>query len=310
MNNEIRIFTKVAQLSSFTKAAEVLNIEKSTVSVKINQLETRLSIRLLNRTTRSVSLTEAGRLYLEHCLQALDALNTAEQSMQSLSEIPKGKLRVALPTNLIEVIMKTVIIPFMQDFPQVELDIIQSDYAVDLIHDRFDIIIQPGPEDIDDSSFIYRKLFSTSWKLVAAPLLLQKVLGVKVDKHFKGIPAELAETIPFINISDRYQKLNKSHGQSQPVTCFVKGQKINFKQQFSFNNTYAVFESIKAGIGMSILPSGMCKAQLDSGEFVECFKECEIQGTALYMIYPARLGQPANSRKFIERIVQWSETRR
>ena len=61
---------------------------------------------------------------------------------------------------------------------------------------------------------------------------------------------------------------------------------------------------------MSILPSGMCKAQLDSGEFVECFKECEIQGTALYMIYPARLGQPANSRKFIERIVQWSETRR
>ncbi|MCJ8314976.1 MAG: hypothetical protein HRU38_22915, partial [Saccharospirillaceae bacterium] len=256
------------------------------------------------------SLTEAGRLYLGHCLKALEALTAAEQSMQTLSETPKGKLRVALPTNLVEVIMKTVLIPFMLDFPQVELDIIQSDYAVNLIHDSFDIIIQPGPEEIDDSSFIYRKLFSTKWKVVATPLLLQKVLGVEVDKRFKGLSPELAETIPFINISDRYQKLNKSHKQLQPTTCFVSGKKINFKQQFSFNNTFAVLEAIRAGIGMSILPALMCKKELASGEFVECLKDYEIQNTALYMIYPARSGQPANSRKFIARIMQWAELRR
>jgi len=273
-------------------------------AIKVSQLEKRLGLKLLQRTTRKVSVTEAGRQYLSYCTEALDKLQQAELAVKNLSQIPKGKLKVAMPANLLEVLMPEVLIPFMQDFTKVSLEIIQTDHSLDMIEEQFDVLIQPGSEEIDDSSFIYRKLRTSQWVLVAAKRLL--------DEHglTEQSASEAIEQLPYINISNRYKTTGNVSLQVQPSSCFYQGRKLNFKSRLSVNNTVSAIEALKKGIGLSILPDTMVEKGLASGELVQCLKGLDVHKTALYLIYPSRVGQAANVKEFVERLLAWFEFKR
>ena len=289
--NQIQIFSKVAQLRSFTKAAEALGLEKSTVSTKISQLESRLNIRLLQRTTRSVSLTEEGATYLSYCEQALAALQMGDDFIRELSQVPSGRLRVSVPQNLVDFILPTVITPFLQQYPKVNLEMIQSNHQVDLIKDNFDIAIHSSADEIQDSSLIYRKIRHSDWVLVAS------------SQHIAEYG--LATTVQEL-LSQPCVGLVNERGQGQAKTLLNwQGQRVALKHRFAVNNMNSAILAIRAGLGFGLVPKGMVARELRSQELVEVDIDISIKSTALYVVYPSRSGQPAKAKAFVDALVRW-----
>ncbi|MFT4929481.1 MAG: DNA-binding transcriptional LysR family regulator [Phenylobacterium sp.] len=289
--NQIRIFSKVAQLQSFTKAAIALGIEKSTVSSKISQLESRLGIRLLQRTTRSVSLTEAGSQYLSYCEQALAALQMGDDYIADLSQTPAGRLRVSTPHNLVDFLMPTVITPFLQRYPQVSLEMVESSEIVDLIKDNFDIAMRTSSQQIPDSSLIYRKIYQAEMVLVASRQHIEQY-GVAQN------PQQLVAQ-PSVGVINE-----NSDGQSQFFVHW-KEQKVALKYRFAVNNMNSIKQAIKADLGFGIVSKNMIRQELAQGQLIEVSSDIRIRPTALYVVYPSRSGQPAKSKAFVDAMMQW-----
>lgn len=291
--NQIRMFAKVAQLHSFTKAAEALGIEKSTVSNKITQLETRLNIRLLQRTTRSVSLTDAGQQYLTYCEQALAALSMGESYIAELSQVPTGCLRVSTPQNFIDFVMPSLITPFLKEYPEVQLEIIQSNRNIDLIKDGFDIAVRSQRDDIADSSLIYRKIRHTEWIMVASPDFIEQY-GIATT------PTELA-ALPSIGsnnevIREQYHK-----------EIVWQGEKVRLNHRLSVNSVNSICQGVLEGLGIAFLPKTMASANLESGRLIQIHPEIELSPSKLYVVYPSRSGQPAKVRAFVDALIAWSQ---
>jgi len=288
--NQIQIFSQVAIYLSFTKAANALNIEKSTVSNKISQLETHLNIRLFERTTRSVRLTEAGKLYLQHCQQALTALRAGEALMSELNHEVVGKLRVSIPNNLADVIMDTVVEPFLRRNPQASLELVQTDNEVNLHEQHFDVAIQPRLEAVRDSGLIYRLLFQSHWSLVASKEFIAQHSMPSTSKQLSALPA-----VGMTN-TQSHQYIN------------MKDEKVSLNYRFSVNNFRAVINAVEKGLGYCIVPRNMVKIQLSEGRFIQIKDGIEIAPVALYLVYPSRTGQPAKTKAFVELMMAWADS--
>lgn len=289
--DQIQVFSKVAQLQSFTRAAEALGIEKSTVSTKVSQLESRLGIRLLQRTTRSVSLSDAGAQYLAYCEQALAALQMGEDYIAGLSDIPQGPLRISAPQNLVDALMPSVIIPFLEQYPKVSLEIVQASQKADLIKEKIDIAVVSSSDDIRDSSLIYRKMYHSDWIVAAS------------TKHIErfGVPQNPQELTSQPSVGTIYQAGDALNTRS----VYWLDQKVVLKHRFAVNNVNSVRLAVEAGLGFGLLPKNMILKQLDQGQLVEISSGIKIRSTSLYVVYPSRSGQPAKSKAFVDELLQW-----
>ena len=179
--NLLQIFTLIAENQSFTKAADQLNMDKSTASAKLAQLEAHLGVRLLNRSTRSVSLTEAGVGYLRYCQQITESAKEAEQYAKTLKDDAVGVLRVSASNSFSRFIICDLIQPFMAENPKVDVELVLNYENIDLVRDQIDLALRLdiGGVGLKDSSLIAKKITSTSAGLFCSPSYLKK-LG-KID---------------------------------------------------------------------------------------------------------------------------------
>ena len=290
--NQIRIFVKVAQLSSFTKAADALGIEKSTVSAKVGQLEQGAGIRLLERTTRSVRLTEAGSDYLEYCEQALNTLQQGHDYISSLSGEPTGTIRFCAPNNLIDTILLSVIEPFLKRYPKVSLEIIPTQDDANLFSGDYDLAIRNHRGELKDSSLVCRSLFETQWIFAASPNYL-------AEHGYPKSPEGLMEQ-PSIGLK------NTSLNQTYDPNLVWQGKKLTFKHRLAVNNMRTIIAAVKSHLGLAVMPKNMIKMELEKGELIEILEDIKVSSTSLYLIYPSRVGQPAKLTKFIEVLMAWA----
>src|ERR1043165_4331291 len=168
--NEIAVFTRVVQAGSFTAAAKVLGMPKSTVSRKVAELEARLNARLLQRTTRQLSLTDVGRTYFDYGGWIVNELEAAESAVVSLQDKPRGLLRVTAPLNTSW--LGDIVTDYMKRYPEIQLEVLCTGRNVDLIEERFDLGIRAGV--LADSSLVARSLASVTWFLVATSAYFKK----------------------------------------------------------------------------------------------------------------------------------------
>src|SRR5712671_2800982 len=168
--NEMLVFARVVQAGSFTTAATQLAMPKSTVSRKVSELEERLNARLLQRTTRKLSLTDAGRTFYDHCARIVSEVEDAERAVSSLEEIPRGVLRVTAPVNV--AFLGPIVSDYLKRYPEVRLELFCTARSVDLVEERFDVSIRAGV--LADSTLIARSLGTVKWFLVATPAYLKK----------------------------------------------------------------------------------------------------------------------------------------
>src|SRR6266481_972624 len=168
--NEMVVFARVVQAGTFTTAAAELGMPKSTVSRKVSELEERLKARLLQRTTRKLSLTDAGRTYYDYCARIVSEVQDAERAVSRLQEVPRGLLRVTAPINA--AFLGPIVSDYLKRYPEVRLELFCTARAVDLVEERFDVGIRAGT--LPDSTLIARSLGSVRWFLVATPAYLKR----------------------------------------------------------------------------------------------------------------------------------------
>src|SRR5690606_15512892 len=170
--NCMRVFAAVVETESFTAAGARLDSSKAVVSKYVGHLEDHLGTRLLNRTTRKLSLTESGSAYYERCLQILADVEEAEQAAGQLTAMPRGTLRVTMPVSFGRIRIAPLLNDYMHRYPDVKLDVTLSDRRADLVEDGYDLAIRVGY--VPESGLIARKLTTERVVLCAAPSYLQR----------------------------------------------------------------------------------------------------------------------------------------
>src|SRR5690606_9827019 len=172
----MRTFAKVVETGSFTKAAQALHISRTRATHLVQQLEAHLRVSLLNRTTRKVSLTSAGALYVERVQQLLTDLDNTERDLAHVLALPAGRLRVDVPSPLASRVLVPALPSFYQRYPDIQLDMGVGDKAVDLLDESVDCVVRGG--QIQDRSLIAKRGGALHLSIYAAPSYLQRFVRV------------------------------------------------------------------------------------------------------------------------------------
>ena len=282
--NEMLVFARVVQAGSFTAASTELGMPKSTVSRKVSELEERLKARLLQRTTRKLSLTDVGRIYYEHCARIVGEVEDAERAVSSLQETPRGVLRVTAPVNA--AFLGPIIGDFLKRYPEVRLDLFCTSRSVDLVEERFDVAIRAG--ELSDSTLVARSLGRSGWFLVATPAYLKRRGRPRspedLKKHdclFFGVGLDGARV--------RLERGAESVQVAPPARMVVT----------DFDILYA---SAIAGLGVALLPAFRCLEDLRARRFERVLREWSAPSTPVHVVYPSTRFVSPKVKAFVEHL--------
>jgi len=289
--NQLLVFAKVAENQSFTKAAQELGMEKSTVSTKVSQLEKRLGTRLLNRTTRLVTLTEAGQGYYQFCRQMVESASEADHFAETFTKQPQGVLRISVPMDFGQLLVKQLIRPFMQTYPNIKIDLCVIDREVNLIAERFDLALRIGPGTLKDSNLVGKKLFDIQMAMFASPAFL--------NEH--GEPHNLSDLqhYPFIIFSKEQESVFQ-------FDRFFNTDNIEYiNGNLKINDILTCKEAAMAGLGISILPVEVVQDEVAANKLKQIVQESNLQLMTLFAVYPSRHWIPSKLKVFLEFLEKW-----
>jgi DNA-binding transcriptional LysR family regulator len=281
----IEAFVRVAESGSFSKAAERLNSSKSAVSRQVGALEAELGARLIHRTTRALTLTEAGRSYFEQAARILADLAEANASVGQLQAAPRGRLRVSAPMSFGFLHLAPAVPEFLDRYPDVELDMIMNDRFVDLVDEGFDMAVRVGT--LADSSLVARKLAPMRRTVCAAPAYLEK----------RGVPAspgdlKAHECLCYSNVGMAQEwRFVRADGRPWPVE--VRGR-------LHANNGDALRAAALRGFGLAVLPSFLVGRDFQSGALVSVLEEFLPQDSAVHAVYPHARHLSPKVRAFVD----------
>ncbi|MBO9537064.1 LysR family transcriptional regulator [Herbaspirillum sp.] len=294
---EIECFIAVAELGSFVKAADALGISKAAVSRTVLDLEARLGSRLMQRTTRRLSLTEAGTLYLERCKQIVAALEEADDLLLAGAANPTGLLRINAPHTFGVLHLAPLWPVFMERHPGVALDITLSDRIVDIIDEGFDMAIRIAR--LSDSTLVHRKLATTKLLVCAAPAYL--------EKH--GTPSHPYELAQHHTISYSYNA-SKDDWQFNGPEGTVS---VKINSRIHVNNGDSCVAAALGGAGITRQPTFMIDQYLRSGQLVPILPDYTAPDLGIYAVYPSRSHLPPKVRAMLDflseafRQVHWND---
>ncbi len=268
-----RIFTRVVECASFTRAADTLDMPRSSVSAAVQELEQKVGVRLLHRTTRQVAPTQDGYAFYERCLRLITDMEEAENLFRQAVG-PSGKLRVDVPGRIGRLIIAPRLPEFFDFYPDIKIDLGVTDRAVNLIEDSIDCVVRVGP--LQDSSLIVRSIGQLQLINVASPLYL--------DHH--GIPKTPAD------LADHWavQYASPSNGRVEDWEWFDHGsrQSCVMNGRVTVNSAESYIACCLAGLGLIQIPKYDVQAHLDAGELIEVMPEYQAEPMAIALLYPHR----------------------
>ncbi len=272
---DMALFALVAECGSFTLAARKAGLAKSSLSLRISQLEQQIGLRLLNRTTRQLNLTFAGERYLIHCQEMLQASERADLAIQRLRDNPSGRLRITSPAGLGSTLLARLTAEFQQRFPAVSLDVLISDAVIDLVQEGFDVAFRTGKPH--DSSLIGRSLGQTPRYLLASPDYLARHPALL---H----PQQLQQHRCIAHHAWTEWLLHRG---SELYRWLLPDSHIT-------DNLLYARECAIAGAGITLLPDFLCRDEAVSGKLVRVLPDWQAEANELYLVYPSRkLNSPA-----------------
>lgn len=269
------LFALVAECGSFTAAARRAGLPKSSLSLRVSQLEQMLGLRLLNRTTRQLNLTFAGERYLTHCQEMLLAAERADLSLQRLKDNPSGRLRVTTPAGLGATLLARITSDFQQRYPDVSLEVSVSDLKVDLVQQGFDVALRTGRPQ--DSSLIGRKLgYAPRYLLASAGYLAQHA----VITH----PQQLSQ----------HRCIAHRAWMELPLRRRDEYYRWQLPSLHTTDNLLYARECALSGAGIALLPAFLSRDAVATRQLQVVLPEWRAEGNELYLVYPSRkLNSPA-----------------
>lgn len=272
----IMAFLAVVETGSFAAAAKVLRQTPSTISRKVIRLEENLGVRLLNRTTRSVVITEIGAIYLRYCQSVNELLRSAEAEVVSLSRSPQGLLRLSMPVAFGQRYMTPLLAEFLEQYPKVEIEAAYNDRYVQMVEENIDLSIRIG--DLPDSSLVARKVMSNQRLLVASPEYIEKF---GAPKH----PSELSnyDCIRYTRYrsAGNIWRFIKDGEDREEISATVNGS-------FRCDDSAAVLTYVQAGAGIGIVADYICYDALMQARLIHLMPEWRVlPASGIYLCWPS-----------------------
>ncbi len=282
------VFVGVISAGSFTAAAQALGHSTSYVSKEITRLEKRLGSRLLNRTTRTISLTDAGRAYYERSNQIVIDAENAELSINQLQEKPSGLLRINAPVSFGTNYLLDVLPQFMQRYPDVKLEVEFNERLVDVVAEGYDVVIRVG--DISDSNLVARKFTSSRSVVVASPDYLKR----------RGCPKQAEDLVQHDCVA--YSLLPMP---TQWV-FYKDGARTNVTVDPRAICNLAAIEiaMVVQGIGITQIPLFTCEKEVASGDLKIILEDYDQMKHDVYAVFPHRQYLTAKVRAFVDFVVE------
>ena len=289
--DELSIFIDVCRLGSFASVAKVRSTAPSSISRSIANLEDAVGARLFHRTTRKLSLTEAGKIYLARISPLIEELENARLEAADLADGPSGRLRITATTSFSHMVLAPLITKFLDEFPKVEFDLVLTDRRIDLVDERIDLALRHGA--LSDSSMVSRRLMSVDYLLVASPNYLK-------DAPKCENPNDLAshQTLTFAleNFRTRWQFINNSQTIDTPI-----------QPSITASSASALKELALQGAGISLLADWTVKEEIEQGTLVQLLPNWTAlvgdDDPSIWIVYPSRTFLPAKTRAFIDFLI-------
>jgi len=285
----IQTFLEVVESGSLTLAAERLNLTRSAVGKALARLEARLGVRLLQRTTRSQSLTEEGQAYYEHCLRAEAELEAAESGLESGRREPRGRLRASLPLAFGHHHAAPALLGLIERYPQLQVDIAISDRTVDLVQEGYDLAVRIG-ELPDSDRLVARRLGEQTMLLAAAPAYLARF----------GRPADVAALAQHRGIDycgpGHSQRWELRDSQGHPHT-------VHLPWHARLNDLQAVADAAIAGAGVAWLPNWLLARYVQSGQLEPVLADHRAAAMPIHVLWPRSRHMPAKTRCAVDALV-------
>lgn len=287
----MQAFARVVETGSFTKAAATLHMSKTSVTQLVQQLEARLRVRLLNRTTRKVNVTADGAAYYERVVRLLADVDDAETSLSSASMAPRGRLRVDVPSPFARMLLIPALPAFYARYPEIQLTMGVSDRLIDIIGENVDCVVRGG--EITDQSLIARHVGDLQLGIYATPGYLQRA---GTPMHPRELEAAGHHTVGF---------LWSRTGKALPYAMQRGEERIEAhgRPLLTVDDGNAYLAAGLAGLGMLWLPHYMARPHLASGELVRLFQDWQMTPMPMYLAFPPNRHVSAKLRVFIDWVV-------
>ncbi|MCW3838247.1 LysR family transcriptional regulator [Sphingomonas canadensis] len=279
----MRIFCTVAELRSFTATADRFNMAHSAVSKHVAMLERRLSARLLNRTSRHVSLTEVGAQYLEQARRILESIDEMEGSVRNTAIKPSGLLKISAPPWLVNDDFVGVLAGYRRSYPDVDIDIDIDRIERNASHEYGDLDIAIRITNTPGEGMIAQHLATLTFRLVATPAYLDS----------RGRASKAADV-------DGWPLLHYSAYSNDGTVVFRSGDRVTFKPIMRSSSTALLYHAVRAGIGPAFMPSTMVERDVAEGRLEHVLPEETASPMKLYAIYPRRPYVSAKVKSFLK----------
>lgn len=294
----LQAFVRVVEAGSFTKAAQTLNMSKASVTQLIQQLEARLRVKLLNRTTRRVAVTAEGEAYYERVVRLLTDLEDADTSLSGAAVVPRGRLRVNVPSPVARMILLPALPAFHARYPEIQVDMGVSDRMVDLIGENVDCVLRGG--ELADSSLVARRLGDLPVGIYAAPSYLARAGSPAHPSELEGTHHRI---VGF---------LRPRSGTIAPITLQRNDERvvIHGRHVVALDEGNAYLAAGVAGMGVLWLPRFMAQAHHSQGELFELFDGWQADHIPMHVAFPPNRHVNAKVRVFIDWMAALMEVHR
>ena len=282
---DIAVFVRVVDCGSFTAAAERLDISKSVVSKYVTRLEDRLGARLLNRTTRRLSLTEVGRVFYERSRRGLADIEDAQAEVSRLQGEPRGTLRINAPMSFGILHIAPALPEFLKLYPEVTVDMNLDDRKVDVIDEGFDVSVRIS--ELPDSSLVAKRVAPCRHAIVAAPSYL--------ERH--GTPKTPTDLRDHNIITYRYQESALEWHFQTPDN---KSTSVAVSGSVMMNNSLALRAALLEGVGITRTPTFVVGKDIQERRLVPILRDYETLEVTIFLVYPQRRHLSPKVRAFVD----------
>ncbi|MDB5983665.1 MAG: LysR family transcriptional regulator [Pseudomonas sp.] len=273
--NNMYLFAKVVDHGGFTSAAKALGLQTSKLSRRVAALEAELGVRLLNRNSRRISLTDAGRLFHQHCVALVEEARAAKTAIDQTRASPQGVVRISCPLGVLQMGARAILSQYLVDNPSVRIMLDATNRRVDVIEEGLDIALRVRLLPLDDSELTLLPLLTSYRILVASPgLLAQHATPTQLDD------LALVPTLAMANTNDKYQW----HFLAPNPVVFTHHPRL------ATDDLETLREAALSGIGVAQLPLSLVQNDLTQGRLVQILPDYPSPSGSLHAIFPSRRG--------------------
>lgn len=285
--NDMLYFAEVVERGGFAAAGRALGLPKSRLSRRVAALEAQLGVRLLQRTTRKLSLTEIGETYLSHCKALRESAQAAADTVSQAQTAPRGTLRVSCPVTLAQTVLADLMPDFLARYPEVRVEMEVSNRVVDLVQDGVDVALRVRSTLDDSGSLVVKRLGDDVPVLVASPAQLAR----------QGTPTTLADLKRLDSVA-----MSVTDGRSSIRLTGPDGRETTLQQtpRYVANDLLTLQRAVLAGIGVCWLPSYMCEDDLRQGRLVRLLPDWTFPRGIVHAVFPSRRGLAPAVRSFLD----------